>query len=213
MTAGSRHLQGALHTLLTTHIGKVEVEMALLLVKLPAGIDTSRFEALGSVEEVDDLGDMLHAIHVEVVDHGCLADVLPGHYQSLEMLCTGAYGYGQGTTDGLQGAIETQFTYEHIVLQHAVLHIAIACQQSDGQGQVVTAALLAYVGWRHVDGDVCHREAVTVVHEGSGYAVATLTHGLIAQSCEMKQHATGDAHLYGHCSDLQSVDRRTVCFY
>ena len=53
-----------------------------------------------SIEEMDDLHQIVHAIDVDVVDNGSLADVLTGYNKSLILFLAGTNGNGKGTADG-----------------------------------------------------------------------------------------------------------------
>ena len=115
MTTSSGHLQGALHTLLSSHIGKVEVEAVLMFVELLTGIDDGGLILFCPVHETDNVREVLHAIDVEIVDNSRLVHVVHGHNKALELLLTGTDSYGEGTADGFQLTVEAQFAYHHIV--------------------------------------------------------------------------------------------------
>ena len=100
MATGSGYLEGTLDVLLSANVGKVEVVVTLLLVELAAGIDDGGFEGCRAVEEVDDIGEVVHAIDLEIVHDGCLADVLSGHDESCKLFLPGLDGNGKGTADG-----------------------------------------------------------------------------------------------------------------
>ena len=115
MTTSRSNLQGALYSLLTFHIGKVEVEGALLLVKLLAGVDEGWLVIIAAIQETDHIGHTVHPIHVELVYDSGLAHVLRRNNQPLELLFTGPDGHREHTADGFQFSVEPQFTNHHIV--------------------------------------------------------------------------------------------------
>lgn len=71
----------------------------------------------------------------------------------------------------------------------------------------------AQSGWRHVDCNVSHRKLITVILHCSRYAVAALTHGLIAETGEMIHDAAAQANLYRDSGHLKAVDGRAICLY
>ena len=111
------NLQGTFHAFLTLDIGKVEREIGLAPVKFLARIDDSRFQFALAVEEIDDFGDVFHAVHVQVIDHGGFTRVLLGEDESFESLLAGADGYGQGAFDGLEASGQAQFAYEEVTVE------------------------------------------------------------------------------------------------
>ena len=105
MAACRCHFQRTLHALLTAHVCEVEVEAALLLVELAACVDVCRLVYLSSGEQIDDICDAFHAVHLQIVHHRCLTLVLLRHNQSFELLGSCPYGYGQSSFHGLQRAV------------------------------------------------------------------------------------------------------------
>ena len=115
MTSGRRHLQGPLDTLLPFHIAKVIFEMVLLCKKLPAGVDDFRFIVRGAIQKLNDILQRLHAVDFQLVDHRRLADVLLRYDEPLELLLARPDGDGQCPPDGLQAAVQSQLTHQHIL--------------------------------------------------------------------------------------------------
>ena len=146
MTACGCYLESTLHTLLTTNIAEVELIMVLLLIELLAGVNDGRLIAGVTIHELDDICQRLHAIHLQLVDYSRLADVLLGHDEALELLLASPDGNGQGSANGLQAAVQSQFTYHHIMVQPVALHFAIGCKDSYGQRQVIARSFLLDVG-------------------------------------------------------------------
>lgn len=79
MSARCCHFQRASDTLLTTHVGKVEVETVLLLVEFAPCIDEGRLVFSSTRYKLDDVHDVVHAIHLQIVYHSRLALVLLRH--------------------------------------------------------------------------------------------------------------------------------------
>ena len=196
MAAGGRHFERTFHALLSAHVGKVEVGGVLLLVKLAPGVYHGGLEGLGAVEQCYHIVDRLQTIDVEIVHHSRFPLIGLGHNETLELLLAGPDGHGKRTPDGDEPAVETQFAGQHKPAQPLALYLAVGGHNADGQRQVVAAALFAYVGGRHVDGDVGHGHLVAVVLQGGTYAVVALAHRGVGQSGEMEQHTACDAYLY-----------------
>ena len=68
MSTGSGHLKGALDILLSADVAEVEVELVLLFVELAAGVDDGGLVGGVAVEEIDNVGQVLHAINTDIVD-------------------------------------------------------------------------------------------------------------------------------------------------
>ena len=107
MTASGRHLQGALHTLLTFHVTEVDVEMVLMLVKLLTRVDNGRLVAVVTVHKTDDVRQCLHAIDLQLVHDSRFTDILLGDNETLELLCPRPNGDGQCTANRLQTPVES----------------------------------------------------------------------------------------------------------
>ena len=207
------HLERALHVLLSTDVGEVELKLVLLLVELAARVDDSGLGTFLSGEEGYDVAYVLHAVYLEIVHHGCLAHVLLGNDQSLELLGTGAYGDGKHSLGRLETAVETQLAYHHIAVEPVGNDASRRCQDGYGERQVETAAFLAKVGRSHVDGDVGTRKLVSVILKGGRYAVPSFAYGSVTETGEVIHHPTVEIHLDGNSRDIKSVHGCTICFY
>lgn len=206
------HFESALHVLLSAHIGKVDVKLVLAFIEFLACVDDGGLKVFQPGDELDDVHDSVHAIDLEVVDHGCLHHVLPWHDEAFELLGTGADGYGQSALDGLQMAVETQLAYHHILVQAVALYASAGSQYADSQRQVEAAAFLAQVGGSEVDGEVGYRKLVAVVLQCGGDTVFALLHRRVAQSGEMIHHTSRYVDFYGDSGDFHAVDGSTIGF-
>ena len=106
MSSGSSYLQGTFDTLLSLDVREVEVVLVLLLVELATGVNDGRLVAGVAIHEPDDIHQGVHAIDLQLVDHGCLADVLTGNDESLELFLTGTNGNRQRTTNRQQASVQ-----------------------------------------------------------------------------------------------------------
>ena len=176
------NLQGTLHSFLSFHVGKVEVEGTLLFVKLLAGIDKGGLVEGAAIEETDDIGQTFHPKHLQLVHHRRFTHIVLRHNQPLELLLTGTDGDGEHTADRLQLAVESQLTNHHIVSQHRLADLSVGCEDADGQRQVVAAAFFPDVGWREVDGEIGGGRLEAVVGDSCTDTVITLLHGCISQA-------------------------------
>ena len=210
MTTCSSHLQGALHTLLPFHVGKVLFKDVLLFVELLAGVHLhGLISQRVTIKEADDVDDSLHAIDLQVVDNSRFAHILLRYDESLELLGTGADGDGQSTTNGLQSTIESQFAQEHETLQATGIHLVHSCQNADCQWQVVARAFLLKVSGCHVDSNISDRKFETRIAKGRLNAVYTFAYSSISQSRQMELRATCHTHLDGDGLSLQTRDSCT----
>jgi hypothetical protein len=71
-------------------------------------------------------------------------------------------------------------------------------EDADGKRQVVATALLTYVGWTEVDGDIGGRWLETDVAHGRSDTVITLPDGCVGQTRQVELHASGHIYLYGY---------------
>src|SRR5574344_1688862 len=213
MSTGCSDLQSTFYTFLSAHVGKIKFKLTLLFVKDLPGIYDCWFKRLFPVQETDDINDILHTIDIDVVDDGSLVNVLFGNDQPFVMFGTRLDGNGQGTPYRLESAVQSQFTYNHILIKMLCFDIAVSCQNTDSQWQVVTAALLAYVSWSHIDCNIGYREFESVIEKCRSDTVVTLAHSLIGKTGERIKSTTGDTYFYCYCSCFKSVNCRTICFY
>ena len=132
MTAGGSHLQGTLHALLSLHVGKVEVEAVLLLIEFPTGVHQRRFILSVSVQETDNIRQVVHSVDRQIVDDGGLTSILTRNEQSLEMLLPGSDGYRKSPTDGFQFPVQTELADHHIVGQHRLADLTVSSQDANG---------------------------------------------------------------------------------
>lgn len=126
-------LQGTLHSLLSFHVGKVEVEGTLLFIELLACIDEGGLVLGAAIEETDDIGQTVHSKHLQLVHHRRFTHIVLRNNQSLELLLTGTDGDGEHSADRLQLAVESQLTNHHIVTQHRLTDLSVGCEDADGQ--------------------------------------------------------------------------------
>ena len=182
VTAGGSHFHGTLHVLLSAHVGEIEIEIRLLFVEFAPRVNPRWFKFCRAVDESDYIGKTVHAIHVDIVHHRRLTDVLARHDESLELLFPGTDGYGQGTAYGLQPAVETKFSDKHVFVEILRLHLLHGGKDTYRQWQVVATALLAKVGGSHVHRDVGNGEFVSVVEQCRNDAVVAFLHRRIGES-------------------------------
>ena len=213
MTSCGRNLKRTLHVFLSAHVGKVEVELVLLLVEFASCVDDRRFGMLLTGEKRDDIAYILHAVNLEIVHHGGLTHVLLRHYQSLELLGTGTYRDGQHTLGRLQIAVKTQLADHHITVELFGNNASRRSKNGNGERQVEAASLLAQVCRRHVYGYVGMRKLVSVILKGGRNAVASLTYGRVAKACEVVHHPTVEVHLNGNGRNLKAVHGGTISLY
>ena len=132
MSSCCSHLKGTFHTFLTFHVGKVEITGVLLRIEFLLCIDHCWLKRIASVEETDDVSQIPHTIDAEVIDDCCLTGILPCYQQTLELFLFGTNGYRENTADRLQLSVETEFAYEHIVMQPLIAHFSMSSQDADG---------------------------------------------------------------------------------
>ena len=211
MAAGRRNLHRALDVLLPADVGKVEVELALLLVKLAARVDDGRLKALHPIQKTHHVEQVVHAVDVKFVDHGRLTDVLPRHNQSLKLFFSRLNGNGQGAADGLKPSVKSQLAHEHILRKTVAFHLAQCGKDAYGYGQIIAAALLAQVCRSKVYGSIVHGQLDVIVLQRRNDTVAAFLNGSVGKTGKMEQASARHADLHRHGCHFQAVDRGAEC--
>ncbi len=166
VATGGGNLEGALDFFLPLDVGKVELVLVQVAGKLGARVDDCGLDGFGAVEVVDDLDDVFGTVDFEVVDDGSLAGVVAWQYDALVFAAACLDGHRQGPFDGAQAAVERHLAHNDVVAQPFGTHLAVGGEDTDGQGQVVGGALLAYVGRGHIDDHAALRDVVAAMHQG-----------------------------------------------
>src|SRR5574344_566829 len=97
MTTCGCNFKGPLYVVLSTDIGKIQFERALLLVEFFTCINYGRFKCRSAVDKADDFNDILHTIYINIVDYGCFSDILFRNNQTFELIRSGFNGYRQSS--------------------------------------------------------------------------------------------------------------------
>ena len=127
MSASRCHFKSTLHILLTFHVGIIEVEIILLLVKFLASVDDHWREVLLTSDEAYHLHDILHAINLKVVYYGSLALIGFRYDKTFEMLCPCPNSNGQSSFYWLQSTVKTKLANHHIACKVCSVNLLIGC--------------------------------------------------------------------------------------
>ncbi len=133
MPTSTGYLKSTLDILLPLDVGEVVGENALCLGKLGTGIHDSRVKANFAVEELHHLNDIVHAIDVEVVDHGGLEGIGSWNDETVQLQLSRKDCHGQGALDRSQAAVEREFTHEHEALQLVRIDFLVGCEDAHCQ--------------------------------------------------------------------------------
>ena len=213
MSARCCHLQCSFHTLLSTHISKIKVDMCLLLIKFPSRINAHRLKTSGSIKKLYHLGKRLHAINIQLINHRCFTHILFRYDESFELLSTSTNSYRQSSAHRLQPTVQSKFTHQHIIGKHIALHIIIASQNAYRQRQIKTTSFFTQVGWRHIDRYIGNRKFVAIILQCGSDTVSTFSDRLITQAREMILHTARNTYFYSYSSYFQTIDCCRECFY
>ena len=206
MTAGCRYLERTFHAFLSSNVAEIVFKMTLLLVEFFAGIYFQGFIDGRAIEEVDHVHQGVHAINIEVVDHGSLAYVLTRHNQTFVFVCTSFDGDGQSTANRIQTAVKSQFAHHHKLFQLTAVYLIVGSQDADGQRQVITTAFLLNVGRRHVNGDIGIGKTKARVVECCTNTVDTLAYGSVGKTRHVDVYTTYNVYFVGYGCSFQSID-------
>ena len=182
MTAGASHLKGAFHIVLSLHIAEIEGEIALCFGKFGARIDYGRFQRLFAIEQLHHLRNVVHAIHLQIVDDSGFGSVFFGQDKSLEVEFACQNSHRQRAFNFSYRPIESQFTHNHVFAQPIGGHHFVGSQGADSDRQIVGRAFLFDVGRRHVNHHRFVRERESSLIDGAFHALRALLHGSVGQS-------------------------------
>ena len=182
MATRSRYFEGALDIFLPFYFIKVEVEMLLLRIKFFARVDDSRFDEGVAVKDADDVAEVTHAIDFERIDNRSFTSIVHRYEQSLVLLGTCHYGDGQSATDRENGAVESEFTDEHVAVERTDLQKADGNHVAECHRQVKTRTFLAHVSWRKVDNGAAWQQCVALSPHCCLHTFLTFLHGTIRKS-------------------------------
>ena len=213
MPPGRSHLKGTLHLLLSLHVGEIKIEMGLLGIELGPRVDFRRLQVPFIVQELDDLPDMVRAVHLQLVHHSGLTHILLRNNQMLISHLTGLDGHRKRPLHGLQAAIEAQLTQQHGMRQLVRFHLPVRGQNTHRQRQIKTSPFLADVRRRHVNHKLFGREAKPAVLDSRHDAFMALPHGIVRQSHQIKLDAPCRIHFYRDRNGGKPLDRRPINFY
>ena len=198
VSAGSSHFDGALYIFLTFHIGKVEFERGRMRIKLITRIDNGRLQRFFMVEEIDHIGNVIDAQHIQIVDDSGFACILARHDKAFETVFARQNRNRQHAFYRFQCAIERQFAHNDILFDLVGSHHARCSQHANGQRQIVGGALFANVGRRHIDDHLFARNRNPIVLQRRHDAFVALFDGIIRQSHKKKFDALRNIDLYSY---------------
>jgi hypothetical protein len=115
MASGSSHFKCSLYAFLSLYVSEIKLEMILLLVELFACVKDGRLVNRSTIEKGDNISERVHAVDLQIIDDSRLTNILAGHNEALVFLGSCLDGNRQCATNGLKGAVESQFPYKHIV--------------------------------------------------------------------------------------------------
>ena len=164
VTTSGCYLECSFDVLLPLDIGEVELAMVLVGIELGTGVDDCGLKVGGdTIHKVCHLADVVGSIYFQAIDNGSFIDVLTREYESLVAEFTCLDGYREGSTYGLQGSVEAEFT-KYEVLSGAVRgDVAVCHEYAECYGEVESCAFLAYIGWCEVNGDVVWGQAEAAI--------------------------------------------------
>lgn len=68
-----------------------------------------------AIKKTDNIRKIVHAIDIEIVDDSSLTCILSRHNKAFELFLTSTDSDRKNATDRLEFAIETKFSYHHIL--------------------------------------------------------------------------------------------------
>ena len=106
-------------------------------IELATGVHNRGGQSFFAIEEAYHLNDIVHAIHVEVVDHSCLAGILSREDEPLVTQLASLDSYGKSALDGHEVAIEPQLAHDEITGKPVGDNHVARRQDANRNGEVV----------------------------------------------------------------------------
>ena len=212
MAARSGYFECPLNTLLPFHIGKVVLIVVQMVGKFGAGVHIGGFHQLLAVKMVDNLLEIVGAIHFQIVDNGSFAGILLRYDDAFELLSPGLDGNGQNTLYRAQAAVQRKLTHNDILVQVVGPHIASRGQYSYGNSEVIGCPFLFQVGGSHIHHHLLSRNMVSILPYGGSNALLALLHRAIGQTHQKKVHPYTYAHLHSNHDGIDPANGTAECF-
>ncbi len=152
------HLQGALHVVLSLHVGEVGVvRRCRAEQRLP--VHRRDREIRPALHEADDLLQRRRAAHLQAVHHGGFRHVRLGEHDPRQPALPRMHGDGQSPPDRPERPVQAQLAHQTETVQplHGV-HLPRARQDAHGDRQVEGAAALGDVERRQGAESKTHRQ-------------------------------------------------------
>ena len=165
-----------------------------------------------TIQEAYYLREVADTINIKAVHYCCLLNVLHWHKQRLIAKGTRLDSNGQGTTNGLKRAIQTQFSNHHHLIQTIRIYLLCCSQNTDGNGKIKATSHLAHICRCEVHSYLLARKGETAILQGCSYALMTFLDGIVRQAYEHKPYASGTVHFDCYLLGIQSLNRCTIDF-
>ena len=120
------------------------------------------------------------------------------------------FHHGQGSRHVADAPVQAQLAHNEVLFQSGQLPLPRGGDDSEGDGQVVTAALLVQVGGGQVDDDFLSGDAKALRLQGRHRPEEALLHRGVSESDQVDSDAEGDFHFHHDRDRFDSDALRSV---
>src|SRR6202171_2527058 len=178
--AGNGHFDRAFDGALSFYVGKIDLVVLVRGEKI-GQVTASRKKRELTAHEFECLPQILHAVDVDLVDHGGLARVGFRHEQGALAAFARFQRDRQDTFDRPHRAIQCEFPDKREILERRAVDFFGDGDHSERDRQIESRAFLFDISRRQIHRRASARPTIAAVSYGRGYAVETFFHGRIGQ--------------------------------
>ena len=154
--------------------------------------------------------ESLHSIYQRLVKVHCFQGRPFRQDDPLVAGTDGKFHHRQGSGYVTDASVQTQFAHNEVFLQPRQFFLPRGGNDSQGDGQVIPAALLVQIRRCQVDDNLLPRDSESLRLQGRHRPQQALFHGRIGQSHQMDSDSERDIHLHRDRNRLDSDTLRSM---
>src|SRR5437868_8760428 len=156
---------------LTLYVGKIDI-VALMGTEKSADIPASRQQRKLTAQKLKCLTEILHAVDVDLVDHGGFARICLRHEQRLFSSASRFQRNRQYTFDRSNAAVERELAHETKLFERASVQFFADRNHAERDRQIETRSFFFDVGRREIHRRASARPAIAAVCDCGSHAIA-----------------------------------------